>query len=47
VAILEGFESQDALEEKFESKNGMGLEYEALERWFNKAAQKHSHIFRY
>jgi len=41
VAILEGFESQDALEEKFESKDGMGMDGMALERWFNKAAQKH------
>jgi len=47
VAILEGFESQDVLEEKFESKDGMGMDIMALERWFNKAAQKHSHIFRY
>ena len=44
VAILEGFESQDALEEKFESKDGMGMDGMALERWFNKAAQKHIDI---
>jgi len=44
VAILEGFESQDELEEKFETKDGMGMDGMALERWFNKAAQKHMDI---
>ena len=44
VAILEGFESQDALEDKFESKDGMGMDIMALERWFNKAAQKHMDV---
>ncbi|MEN4052689.1 hypothetical protein, partial [Sulfurimonas sp. NWX79] len=41
VAILEGFDSQEEYEEQFESKNGMGLEYEALEKWFYESAQKH------
>jgi len=44
VAILEGFNSQEEYEEYFESKNGMGLEYEALEKWFYKSAQKHLDI---
>ena len=44
VAILEGFNSQEEYEEQFESKNGMGLEYEALEKWFYKSAQKHMDI---
>ena len=39
MAILEGFESQNALEEKFESKDGM-----ALEQWFNKSTQKHMNV---
>lgn len=41
VAILEGFNSQEEYEEQFESKDGMGMEYEALEEWFYKSAQKH------
>ncbi|QSZ43200.1 hypothetical protein GJV85_13580 (plasmid) [Sulfurimonas aquatica] len=41
VAILEGFNSQEEYEEQFESENGMGLEYEALEKWFYESAQKH------
>ena len=44
VAMLEGFESQDTLEEKFENKDGMGMDGMALERWFNKAAQKHMDV---
>jgi tetratricopeptide (TPR) repeat protein len=44
VAILEGFNSQEEYEEQFESKNGMGLEYEALEKWFYKSAQKHMDV---
>jgi len=44
VALLEGFNSQEEYEEQFKSENGMGLEYEALERWFNKAAQKHMNV---
>jgi len=45
VAILEGFNSQEEYEEEFESKDGMGLEYEALEEWFYKVAEKHKDIF--
>ncbi len=41
AAILEGFGSQEEYEEHFESENGMGLEYEALEKWFCESAQKH------
>ncbi len=44
VAILEGFSSQEEYEEQFESKDGMGLEYEALEEWFYKAAEKHKNV---
>ncbi len=44
VAILEGFGSQEEWEEKFESDNGMGLEYMAVEEWFYKAAEKHRNI---
>jgi len=44
VAILEGFGSQEEYEEQFESKNGMGLEYEALEKWFYESAQKHMDV---
>jgi len=44
VAILEGFDSQEEYEEKFESKNGIGLEYEALEKWFYKSARKHKKV---
>jgi len=44
IAILEGFGSQEEYEEKFESKNGMGLEYEALEEWFYKSAKKHKNV---
>jgi len=44
VAILEGFDSQEDYEEKFKSKDGVGLEYEALEKWFYKAAYKHKKI---
>ena len=44
AAILEGFDSQENYEEQFESENGMGLEYEALEEWFYKAAQKHKEV---
>ena len=44
VAILEGFTSQEEYEEQFESANGMGLEYEALEEWFYKSAQKHNDV---
>ena len=41
IAILEGFNSQEDYEEHFESGNGMGLEYEALEKWFYDSSQKH------
>ncbi len=44
VAILENFNSQEEYEEHFESENGMGLEYEALEKWFYQSAQKHLSI---
>lgn len=44
VAILEGFNSQEEYEEQFESKDGMGLEYEALEGWFYKSAEKHKDV---
>jgi len=44
AAILEGFDSQEDYEEQFESKNGIGLEYEALEKWFYKAAEKHKKV---
>ena len=44
VALLEGFNSQEEYEEQFESKNGMGLEYEKLEKWFYKSAQKHLNV---
>jgi tetratricopeptide (TPR) repeat protein len=44
VAILEDFDSQEEYEEQFESKDGMGLEYEALEEWFYKAAEKHKSV---
>jgi tetratricopeptide (TPR) repeat protein len=44
AAILDGFDSQEDYEEQFESENGMGLEYEALEKWFYKAAQKHKEV---
>lgn len=44
VAILEGFNSQEEYEEHFASENGMGLEYEALEKWFYESAQKHLNV---
>lgn len=44
VAILEGFSSQEEYEEQFESENGMGLEYEALEKWFDKSVKKHKSV---
>lgn len=44
VAILEGFNSQDEYEEKFESKDGVGLEYMALEEWFEKSVTKHKDV---
>ena len=44
VAILEGFGSQEEWEEQFESENGMGLEYMAVEEWFYKAAEKHRDV---
>jgi tetratricopeptide (TPR) repeat protein len=44
VAILEGFDSQEEYEEQFESENGMGLEYEALEEWFEKSAIKYKDV---
>ena len=44
VAILEGFNSQDEYEEKFESESGHGLDYTQLEEWFYKAAEKHKDV---
>jgi len=44
VAILEGFNSQDEYEEKFESESGHGLDYAQLEEWFYKAAEKHKDV---
>lgn len=44
VAILEGFGSQEEWEEQFESDNGIGLEYMAVEEWFYKAAEKHKDV---
>lgn len=44
VALLEGFNSQEEYEKKFESSDGMGLKYEALEKWFYKSAQKHLNV---
>lgn len=41
IAILEGFSSQEVYEEHFESENGRGLEYEAIEKWFYDSSQKH------
>ncbi len=44
VAILEGCESQEAYEEQFEVEDGYGLEYGALEEWFEKSVQKHKDV---
>lgn len=44
VAILEGFNSQEAYEEQFESESGHGLEYMKVEEWFYKSAQKHKDV---
>jgi len=44
AAILEGFDSQEDYEEQFESENGTGLEYEALEQWFYKVAKKNKEV---
>jgi len=43
LELLSDFEINNN-KEYFESKNGMGLEYEALEKWFYKSAQKHLDI---
>lgn len=43
VAILEGFNSQEEYEEQLDSGNGM-FDYEALEKWFYKSAQKHKDV---
>lgn len=44
VAMLEGFGSQEEYEEKFETKDGMGLDGIKLEEWFCKVAQKHKDV---
>jgi len=43
VAILEGFESQEHLEEQFDGGEGY-LDWEKQEKWFNKASKKHKNI---
>lgn len=44
VAILEGFNSQEEYEERFESEDGHSLDYTKLEEWFYKSAEKHKDV---